>query len=203
MTCSAVDLKAYLLGELAQPEKSSMDDHVRACQGCRDELDQLRLTQTALLSLEEEEIPQRIAFVSDKVFEPRWWQTMWRSGPVMGFASAAMLAAAILAHGSMRPAAAPVAAQASLDTTKIDTTQIEQRIEREVNGRLEATVAKAVGESEARQSREFAQVLNASEKRFEAKRKDDLAVAQQAARYFGQQTARLMVAANESARPAQ
>jgi anti-sigma factor RsiW len=198
MTCSAVDLKAYFLGELAQPEKASVDDHVRACQGCREELDQLRLTQTALLSLEEEEIPQRIAFVSDKVFEPRWWQTIWRSGPAMGFASAAMLAVAILAHGFVRPVAAPATTQASIDTT-----QIEQRIEREVNARLEATVAKAVSDSEAKQSREFAHVLAASEQRFEAKRKDDLAVAQQAVRYYGQQTARLMVAANDSARPAQ
>jgi N-acetyl-beta-hexosaminidase len=203
MTCSAVDLKAYFLGELAQAEKTSVDDHVRACQGCREELDQLRLTQTALMSLEEEEIPQRIAFVSDKVFEPRWWQTIWRSGPVMGFASAAMLAVAILAHGYIRPVAASAPTQASVDTTSIDITQIEQRIEREVNARLETTVAKAVSDSEAKQSREFAQVLNASEQRFEAKRKDDLAVAQQAARYFGQQTARLMVAANDSARPAQ
>jgi anti-sigma factor RsiW len=202
MTCSAVDLKAYFLGELAQAEKTSVDDHVRACQGCREELDQLRLTQTALLSLEEEEIPQRIAFVSDKVFEPRWWQTIWRSGPAMGFASAAMLAAAILAHGYVRPISAPTVAPANTQAS-IDITQIEQRLEREVNARLEATVAKAVSDSEAKQSREFAHVLTASEQRFEAKRKDDLAFAQQAVRYYGQQTARLMVAANDSARPAQ
>jgi hypothetical protein len=149
-----------------------------------------------LLALEEEEIPQRIAFVSDKVFEPRWWQTIWRSGPAMGFASAAMLAAAILAHAYVRPVTGPVQAT-------VDTAQIEQRVEREVNARLEATVAKAVRESEAKQSQQFAQVLDASEKRFEVKRKADLAVAQQAARYFEQQTARLMYAANDSMRPGQ
>ncbi|HYL75621.1 MAG TPA: hypothetical protein VEU96_15515 [Bryobacteraceae bacterium] len=196
MTCSSVDLKAYFLGDIAPAEKGGVEDHVRACQGCREELDRLRVTQTALLSLEEEEIPQRIAFVSDKVFEPRWWQTIWRSGPAMGFASAAMLAAAILAHAYVRPVAGPVQAT-------VDTAQIEQRVEREVNARLEATVAKAVRESEAKQSQQFAQVMVASEKRFEAKRQDDLAVAQQAARYFEQQRARLEMAANDSVRPGQ
>lgn len=192
MSCSSVDLKAYFLGEAAQQEKSSVEDHVRACQGCRDELDRLRLTQTALLSMEDEEIPQRIAFVSDKVFEPRWWQTIWRSGPAMGFASAAMLAAAILVHGfATRPVAGP-AVQATVDTA-----QMEQRVEREVNARLEATVAKAVRDSESKQSQQFAQVLDATEKRFEAKRKTDLAVAEQAVRYFGQQMNRNTVAMND------
>ena len=196
MSCSSVDLKAYALGEAAQREQSSVEDHVRGCEGCRDELERLRVTHSALMTLEEEEIPQRIAFVSDKVFEPRWWQTIWRSGPAMGFASAAMLAAAILAHGfAVRPVAAPVQAA-------VDTKQIEQIIEREVNARLDAKVASAVKDSEARQSREFEQVLAAREKTFEKKRQDDLAVAQQAARYFEQQTARLMVAVNDSARQA-
>ena len=198
MSCSSVDLKAYALGEAAQRDKSSVEDHVRGCEGCREELERLRLTQSALLALEEEEIPQRIAFVSDKVFEPRWWQTIWRSGPAMGFASAVMLAGAILVHGFTRPAPA-VPVQAAVDTK-----QIEQIIEREVNARLDAKVATAVKDSEARQSREFEQVLAAREKTFEKKRQDDLAVAQQAVRYFDQQTKRLMVAWNDGgARPAQ
>ena len=36
----------------------------------------VRLTLDALSTLREEEVPRRIAFVSDKVFEPRWWQTV-------------------------------------------------------------------------------------------------------------------------------
>ena len=99
MSCSSDDLKAYVVGEMTRQERGMVDDHVRGCQSCREELDRLNLTQAALVSLEDEEIPRRIAFVSDRVFEPRWWQTMWRSGPVMGFASAALLAAAILVHG--------------------------------------------------------------------------------------------------------
>jgi anti-sigma factor RsiW len=196
MSCSSVDLKAYALGETAQREQSSVEDHVRGCQGCREELERLRLTQSALAALEEEEIPQRIAFVSDKVFEPRWWQTIWRSGPAMGFASAAMLAGAILVHAYARPAVAPV--QASVDAA-----QIEQQVEREVNARVEATMAKAVRDSEARQSQQFAQVMATREKSFETKRQQDLAIAQQAARYFEQQRGKLMVAVNDSVRSEQ
>ena len=101
MSCSSVDLKAYVVGELAQRERVAADDHVRACQSCREELERLSVTRTALLALEDEEAPQRIAFVSDRVFEPRWWQTMWHSGPVMGFSSAA--AAARSRSSSRRP----------------------------------------------------------------------------------------------------
>ncbi len=102
-------MKAYVVGEVTRQERASVEDHVRGCQSCREELDRLNLTRSALASLEDEEIPRRIAFVSDRVFEPRWWQTMWRSGPAMGFASAALLAAAILVHGFARPATAPAA----------------------------------------------------------------------------------------------
>ena len=87
MSCE-VDLKAYVVDELAREERGIVEDHVRGCQSCREELDRLNLTRSMLASLEDEEIPRRISFVSDRVFEPRWWQTMWHSGPVMGFASA-------------------------------------------------------------------------------------------------------------------
>src|ERR1700682_13873 len=103
MGCSTVDLKAYALGETDRREKGLVEGHVAGCTDCREELDRLRFTHTALAALPDEEVPQRIAFVSDKVFEPRWWQTLWRSGPAMGFASAALVACAILAHGWMRP----------------------------------------------------------------------------------------------------
>lgn len=193
MSCSTVDVKAYFLGELAASEKASVEGHIRACQSCREELERLNLTQAALLALEDEEVPQRIAFVSDKVFEPRWWQTIWRSGPTMGFASALMLAAAILVHGYSRPVVQPSTAQ-TVDTAKI---------EREVAARVDAAVAKAVSQTEARQTEQIAKVLQAAEKRIESQRRSDMAVVQQAARYYEQQTARLWVAANNEQRPGQ
>ena len=185
MSCS-IDLKAYVVGEVAQRERAAVEDHVRACQSCREELDRLNLMRSALATLEDEEPPRRIAFVSDRVFEPRWWQTMWHSGPAMGFASAAVLAAAILVHGFERPVApAPVA--------QVDTAQIQKTVD--------AAVTKAVSESQARQAAEFAQVLHASETRLEQQRQSDLATVQQAADYYRKQLARFEVASNEG--PAQ
>ena len=182
MSCSSVDLKAYFLGELAGSEKNSVESHVHACQACREELERLKLTETALRSLEDEDIPQRIAFVSDKVFEPRWWQTIWRSGPVMGFASAAMLAAAILAHAYIRPV--PAANPAALDTA-----QIQQRVD--------AAVAKAVSETETRQALQVAKALDTAEKRYATQREADMAIVQQVVRYYDQQAGRLMAAVNQ------
>jgi anti-sigma factor RsiW len=194
MSCSSVDVKAFFLGELAPSEKTSVEGHVRACESCREELERLNLMQTALLSLEQEEVPQRIAFVSDKVFEPRWWQTMWRSGPTMGFASALMLAAAILVHAYSRPVVQPATGGT------VDTAQIEQRIQREVSARVDAAVASAISQTEARQTEQIAKVLDAAGKKIESQRRNDMALVQQAVRYYEQQNARLMVAANNEQR---
>jgi anti-sigma factor RsiW len=196
MSCTAVDVKAYFLGELAASEKTSLEGHLHGCQSCREELERLNLTRSALLSLEDEDVPQRIAFVSDKVFEPRWWQTMWRSGPAMGFASALMLAAAILVHAYARPVVLR-------EIPTVDTAQIEERIQREVGARVDAAVAKAVSQTEARQTEQIAKVLQAAEKRIESQRRNDMAVVQQAARLYEQQTARLMVAVNNDQRSGQ
>jgi anti-sigma factor RsiW len=185
MSCSTEDLKAYVVGEATRQEKAVVEDHVRGCQSCREELDRLNLTRSALASLEDEEIPRRIAFVSDRVFEPRWWQTMWHSGPVMGFASAALLAAAILAHGFARPAL-------------VDSAQMEQRVERQVSARVDAAVTKAVNQAQVKQSAEFAKVLDATEHRFESQRQADLANFLQADEYRQKQMARLEVASNEA-----
>jgi len=190
MNCSSEDLKAYFLGELSSLDKAPVEDHVRVCQSCREELERLKLTQTTLLALEDEEVPRRISFVSDKVFEPRWYETIWHSGPAMGFASAVILAAAILTYGFTRSVVAV--------TPAVDTAQIEQRIEREVNARLEAVVAKAVSDAQSRQAAEFAKVLDATEKRFETRRQADLATVQQAAEYYEKQMSRWEIALNDA-----
>jgi len=150
----------------------------------------LKLTQTTLLALEDEEVPRRISFVSDKVFEPRWYETIWHSGPALGFASAVILAAAILTYGFTRSVVAV--------TPAVDTAQIEQRIEREVGARLDTVVQKAVSDAQARQAAEFAKVLDATEKRFETRRQADLATVQQAAEYYEKQMSRWEIALNDA-----
>jgi anti-sigma factor RsiW len=183
MSCD-IDLKAYVVGEATRQERSAVEDHARGCQSCREELDRLNLTRSALASLEDEEIPRRIAFVSDRVFEPRWWQTMWRSGPSMGFASAALLAAAILVHGFTRPVTPTPAA------SPVDQAQIQRSVD--------TAVAKAVNEAQAKQAAEFAKVLDATENRFKLQRQADLATVQEAASYYRGLLARFEVASNVS-----
>ena len=98
MSCSPFDLKEFFLKELADPQRRQVEAHVKSCEPCREELDRLQLTESALFSLRDEEIPQRIAFVSDPIFEPSPWRRFltdfWGSTARLGFASAAMLSAA-------------------------------------------------------------------------------------------------------------
>jgi anti-sigma factor RsiW len=167
MSCSPFDLRDYLFDELAEKERRQVDQHVRSCGGCHEELERLRITHSTLLTLREEEVPQRIGFVSDKVFEPsgvrRVWQAFWGSSAKLGFASAAMLSAALVFFTFFRQAPA-VASIARLDTS---------RIEAQVAARVSAAVDKAVAESETRQAGKTAALLAAAEQRFENQRQTD------------------------------
>ncbi len=168
MSCSPFDLRDYLFNELADEERRQVDQHVRSCGGCHEELERLRITQTTLLALREEEVPQRIGFVSDKVFEPsgvrRAWQTFWGSSARLGFASAAMLSVALMFFSFFRQAPA-VASVAPADTS---------RIEAQVAARVNDAVEKAVAASEARQAGKTAALLAAAEQRFESQRLADM-----------------------------
>jgi anti-sigma factor RsiW len=132
MSCEAYDWKAYALGELAATERREAEAHAAGCEACRGELSQARMTMEALGSLHMEEVPRRIAFVSDKVFEPKWWETF----PRPTFAAACVLAAAIVMHGYMtRPAPMDNAAiQARIDqAVGKAVAEVEQRNTEAVN----------------------------------------------------------------------
>lgn len=92
---SRPDWKAYVLRELGQDAHRQAEAHLASCSICHEEVTMLRLTLDTLSTLREEEMPRRIAFVSDKVFEPRWWQRVFNPT----FAAGALVAAAILIHG--------------------------------------------------------------------------------------------------------
>ena len=171
MSCSSDDLKSYLLGELPESERRQVEEELAANPESRLEFDRLQMTLTALSSVRDEEIPKRIAFVSDKVFEPSWWQRLWQSGPRLGFAAAAMLSLAIVVHAVTRPT--PVVGPAPLDAAAI-----EAIVDKQVAVRLEAAVARAVADSEARQAGETAELLAAAERRFEEQRQEDRLAAQ-------------------------
>jgi len=168
MDCGSVDLKAFSLGEASTAERRAVEVHVKSCGACRDELARLELTFASLGALRDEEIPTRIAFVSDKVFEPNWWQRLWNSGPQLGFASAGMLAAALVFHAvyAQTPAAAPVTRVETASATQLQSPITEEQMQK----RIEEAVLKAVGESEVRQQKRTVELLQASEKRHEMDR---------------------------------
>ncbi len=192
MSCSIVDVKAYFLGEVSKRDKVQVESHLGACAECREELERLGVMRTALQTLPEEEVPRRIAFVSDKVFEPRWWQAIWRSGPVMGFASAALLASAILVHGFTRP---PVTMVTEKQVAAVDNAQIDKRIQEEVAKRVKVVLA----QQKDQQKDQEKEMLQASEKRFAQQRQKDLVEFQQVMRYQNQQMNHWMVASNDQA----
>jgi hypothetical protein len=120
MSCSSPeskpDWKAYALRELDQDAYRQAEIHLTNCSDCQEELGILRLTLDTLSTLREEEIPRRIAFVSDKVFEPRWWQRVF--SPT--FAAGALVAVAILIHGAMRPGQAQVDAAVTKAISQVE-----------------------------------------------------------------------------------
>jgi anti-sigma factor RsiW len=132
---SKPDWSAYALGELNPEARGQAEAHAAACQSCREELASLRVTLEAMSALREEEIPRRIAFVSDKVFEPRWWQRIFNPT----FAAASVVAAAILVHAFVRPVntEAQVQAQVNAALAKAMVQLDEQRAEAEAAVRMQ------------------------------------------------------------------
>jgi len=168
MSCSPFDLRDYFLQELPASERQQVDAHVKACVSCREELDRLQLTQAALFTLHDEEIPQRIAFVSDPIFEPspvrRWFHSFWGSAARLGFASALTLSAAIFYFAATRPAPAPgrpaVPTMAAGAPPSVPNPQ-------QVQQQIDQAVAKAVADVEARQNAATKQLVAGFETRLQ------------------------------------
>jgi anti-sigma factor RsiW len=137
--CEQCDWKAYALGELDLNTRREAEAHAAACSSCREELATLRLTLDAMATLRDEEMPRRIAFVSDKVFEPKWYRRLW--SPT--FAGAMVVATAILVHGFARPAGA------------VDEARIQAQVDQ--------AVTKAVAQVEAKNQEQMLEVVGAYE----------------------------------------
>jgi anti-sigma factor RsiW len=157
MSCSPFDLRDYFFEELPETERRKVDAHVRACPACTTELDRLRLTRGALMSVPDEEMPQRIGFVSDKVFEPsaarRWWAAFWGSAAKLGFASAAMLSVALVVLALHRPA--PVAPPAPVLQSQAP----------DVSQKIDDALRKAIAETQERDDQRTKALLAAAERR--------------------------------------
>ncbi len=170
MSCSLPDLNDYFWNELADADRRRMEAHVKTCRQCGMELDRLSATQTALRMLPDEEIPQRIGFVSDRVFEPsrarRWWLAFWGSAARLGFASAAMLSMALIVFSITRPAA-------------VNRVVSESHVEPvDYSRQIQNAVKQAVAETETREARKTGALLAAAEKRHEIEHKNLLLMVQ-------------------------
>jgi anti-sigma factor RsiW len=165
MSCSPFDLREYFLRELNQADSGQVEAHLKSCANCREEMDRFQLTEAALFSLREEEIPQRIAFVSDQVFEPsplqRWWGAFWGSSARLGFAAAAMLSGAILFSAFTRPAPVPVVNLSAPQSTQASAqtfsgAELDRRIHEAAAAEAQKVVAQAESAhlAEARQLRD-------------------------------------------------
>jgi Lon protease-like protein len=155
MNCSEIDLNDYFFGEAPEAEA-----HVTSCAECSAGLDQLRATRAVLLTLREEEPPQRIGFVSDKIFEPsplrRFFADFWLSGARLGFASAAMRSVALLAFSA-----------------RTQPKVIERQVQVASNpGDVNAAVAKAVNAAMAEQEKKYQVLLQASDRKHQLQEQD-------------------------------
>ena len=133
------DLRDYVLDELDTAQRTEVETWLAGSTEGRQEVERLRLTFGALRSLPDEEPPRRIAFISDKIFEPSPWVRLARwvqaEGPRFAVGMAAALAVVFaglwateptvtanaegwsLAFGAPPPAApAPVVDQAAIET---------------------------------------------------------------------------------------
>jgi hypothetical protein len=150
--CGREQLRDYAFDELAGAPRSAMERHVAECPKCAAELAQLQLTTAALRVLPDREIPQRIAFVSDKVFEPspvaRFFSPFWNSGARLGLVSACVIAAALFANAWRRP----------VEIRTETKTVVPADFSKEIDARINKAVSAAV----ARVHEEDAQVLKAA-----------------------------------------
>ena len=177
MSCSPYDLRDYLFEELSAAQAGDVRQHLKACSPCSSELQALRLTHSTLLALRDEAMPQRIGFVSDKVFEPhpvrRWLAGFWTSAARLGFASAALLSAAILAHPIQIVQNVHKDAQSAQSVAQVSQAEIDRRIDAAVAAAVEAkvaaqvntAVAQAVAETEKSAQQRTMALLAVAEKR--------------------------------------
>ena len=155
-------LRDFAFDELPQDERRAMEQHLATCGACVTELDQLRLTASALRTLPDREIPQRIAFVSDRVFEPSAWRRFWNSGARLGFASACVLAAALVVSAwHYRPAAE---VHTVVQTASASPEQIN------------AAVAKAVAQVRAEDTQMIQAAVQTSERKRDAEYRNQMIV---------------------------
>ena len=162
MSCSPFDLRDYYFKDLAENERRLTEVHVKTCAHCREELERLRGTETALLALPDEEIPQRIGFVSDPVFQPSAFRRGWTCSSglcrAIGFRIRRHALGRLGGFFAHPPRSASRRAGSRHNPSRRAEADVSQRCE-------PCAVAQAVAESEARQLAQTQELLAASDRR--------------------------------------
>ena len=157
-------VRDYAFDELPKSERPALEAHLVACDDCAAELRQLRLTTAALASLPDQEPPRRIAFVSDKVFEPSWINRLWRATGWQGLAATGALAIALFAVMTNRTAQ-PIAAPASV--ASIQNTSASAMSEQQIRAAITQAVNDAVANTRIQDSEFLKAALADADKRHE------------------------------------
>lgn len=182
------DVHAYVLGELGESERRAAEQFLAANPEAAAEAERLQSVAFALQRLPQEEPPHRIAFVSDKVFEPAWWQRSWR---LLG--AAAMLSAAILSHAVLtrpqQPAAPVVAAGPS-------PVEIQRMVDERVRAEMPRVIAAVKAEQKAESAQQVAVALRDAERRFAMERQSDRMAVEDAMVVLRKQISSYYVAVN-------
>jgi hypothetical protein len=159
-SCSQLEsVRDYAFDELPAAERSPLERHIAVCGDCAAELDRLRLTTAALRTLPDLEVPRRIAFVSDKVFEPSPLWKFWNAGAHWNFASACVLAAALVVSSwHFVSAARPAETRTVVRTAAVSQNQMNQ-------DQINSAVAKAVAQIRREDAQLTKAAIEASEKK--------------------------------------
>ena len=170
-TCDRAEvLRDYAFDELSAAEVRGIEQHLETCQACAADLDRLRITTAALRSIPDREIPQRIAFVSDKVFAPsaaaRFFSGFWNSAARLGFASACVLGTALIVsayHRTPPPAEVRTVVQTADVSKQVDEAvgKVVAKVRDQVRQEDARLTQVAVDAAEARHEREHRALLDA------------------------------------------
>ena len=177
--CDRADsVRDYAFDELAPAERQAMEQHMVSCADCAAELDRLRLTTAALRVLPDMEVPRRIAFVSDRVLEPKqsWWSAFWNSGARLGFAAACVLSAGLIFASAHRQ---------SEVRTIVQTASASQA---QIDAAVTKAVSEAVEKSHADDARLTQAALDAVDAKYETKQRELMVALQQTYAFMQKQS---------------
>ncbi len=167
---------------------AELRDYIEA--GSPEEAERWRALLAVLASVPAEEPPRRIAFVSDRVLAPKWWER-FLPAPALGMGMASVVAAAIVAHGYLaRPAAMPVRETAAASTVTVDAAALEARFEKRL--------AQALAEVSRAHQAELRQAVAVTEKRLDFEHRATMLAVEENYNLLRKQMNRMIVASAQT-----